>query len=193
MLSTPATATHAPPTQVSNTEELVFFVDSTGLYQGDLRTTGTQIAVERAADAEQRLKRGDLAALVATSSLELGIDVGDVDLVIQLGPTPSIAAFLQRVGRAGHAISKTPKGRLFPLTRDELVTAAALMHAVANGDLDRTQQPDAPLDILAQQIVATCCDGAIAEQELFELVKAAYPSRVLPPDRMSRMLAILLL
>ena len=71
------------------------------------------------------VKRGDLAALVATSSLELGIDVGDVDLVIQLGPTPSIAAFLQRVGRAGHAINKTPKGRLFPLTRDELVTAAA--------------------------------------------------------------------
>lgn len=148
------------------------------------------LAKDRRLDAEQRLKRGDLAALVATSSLELGIDVGDVDLVIQLGPTPSIAAFLQRVGRAGHAISKTPKGRLFPLTRDELVTAAALMHAVANGDLDRTQQPDAPLDILAQQIVATCCDGAIAEQELFELVKAAYPYRDLTRERFDRVLAM---
>src|SRR5690606_7008163 len=106
------------------------------------------LAKERRLDAEQRLKRGELLALVATSSLELGIDVGDIDLVIQLGPTPSIAAFLQRVGRAGHALGKIPKARLFPLTRDELVAAAALLHAVHNGDLDRTVQPDSPLDIL---------------------------------------------
>jgi ATP-dependent Lhr-like helicase len=93
---------------------------------------------------------------VATNSLELGIDVGDVDLVVQLGPTPTIAAFLQRVGRAGHALAKTPKGRLFPLTRDELVACAACC-AVRHGDLDVTHQlRDAPLDVLAQQIVAMC-------------------------------------
>lgn len=146
------------------------------------------LAKDRRLDAEQRLKRGDLSALVATSSLELGIDVGDVDLVIQLGPTPSIAAFLQRVGRAGHALGKTPKGRLFPLTRDELVAAAALMHAVRTGELDRVKQPESPLDILAQQIVATCCDGAIAEQELFELVTTAYPYRNLTRERFDRVL-----
>lgn len=146
------------------------------------------LAKERRLDAEQRLKRGDLAALVATSSLELGIDVGDVELVIQLGPTPSIAALLQRVGRAGHALGKTPKGRLFPLTRDELVAAAALMRAVQQGDLDRTQQPDSPLDIIAQQIIAICCDGAIAEQELFELVTRAFPYRTLERDQFDRVL-----
>ena len=148
------------------------------------------LAKERRLDAEQRLKRGDLQALVATSSLELGIDVGDVDLVIQLGPTPSIAAFLQRVGRAGHALGKTPKGRLFPLTRDELVTSAALMHAVRTGDLDRTTQPDSPLDILAQQIVATCCDSTWSEQELFEMLTTAYPYRHLERERFDRVLAM---
>ena len=148
------------------------------------------LAKDRRLDAEQRLKRGELSALVATSSLELGIDVGDVDLVIQLGPTPSIAAFLQRVGRAGHALNKTPKGRLFPLTRDELVAATALLYAVRHGDLDRTHQPEAPLDILAQQIVATACEGAIAEQDLFELVTRAHPYRDLTRDRFDRVLAM---
>jgi len=146
------------------------------------------LSKERRLDAEQRLKRGDLSALVATSSLELGIDVGDVELVIQLGPTPSIAAFLQRVGRAGHALGKTPKGRLFPLTRDELVASAALMRAVQQGDLDRTIQPDSPLDIVAQQIIAICCDGAIPEQELFELVTKAFPYRGLERARFDRVL-----
>src|SRR6476469_4999998 len=88
-------------------------------------------------DAEQRLKEGKLRALVATASLELGIDVGDVDLAIQVGASRSIATFLQRVGRAGHAIGKIPKGRLFPLTVDELVEAAALLRAIHRGDLDR--------------------------------------------------------
>src|SRR4029077_522765 len=114
------------------------------------------LSKERRLDAEQRLKAGRLRALVATASLELGIDIGDVDLVIQVGATRSIATFLQRVGRSGHAVRRIPKGRLFPLTIDELVEAAALLRAAKRGDLDRTPQPRAPLDILAQQIVAEC-------------------------------------
>src|SRR5262245_6270897 len=114
------------------------------------------LARERRLEAEERLKSGKLRALVATSSLELGIDIGDVDLVIQAGVTAAIATLLQRVGRSGHALSRTPKGRIFPLTEDDLVTATALVHAVRQGELDRTPQPGQPLDILAQQIVAAC-------------------------------------
>src|SRR6202165_3899315 len=91
------------------------------------------LSKERRLDAEQRLKRGELKVLVATASLELGIDIGDVDLVCQLGSTRSIAAFLQRVGRSGHAVGGTPKGRLFPLTRDELVECTALLDSVRRG------------------------------------------------------------
>jgi ATP-dependent Lhr-like helicase len=144
----------------------------------------------RRLDAEQRLKRGELKALVATSSLELGIDIGDVDLVVQIGPTPSIAAFLQRVGRAGHALAKTPKGRVFPLTRDELVAVAATMYAVRAGELDRTTQPECPLDLLAQQVVAWCCDGPIAEDELFARVRVAWPFRELERARFDAVLAL---
>jgi ATP-dependent Lhr-like helicase len=130
-------------------------------------------------DAEQRLKDGKLRALVATASLELGIDVGDVDLAIQVGATRSIATFLQRVGRAGHALRKTPKGRMFPLTLDELAEAAALFRSVRRGILDRTPQPGKPLDILAQQIVAACVPGEWAEDELFDAFRRAWPYREL--------------
>jgi ATP-dependent Lhr-like helicase len=104
--------------------------------------------------AEQRLKRGELQVLVATASLELGIDIGDVDLVCQIGSTRSINAFLQRVGRAGHSVGGTSKGRLFPLSRDELVECAALLDAVRRGELDRLHIPQNALDVLAQQITA---------------------------------------
>ncbi|MCI0655816.1 MAG: ATP-dependent DNA helicase [Acidobacteria bacterium] len=132
---------------------------------------------ERRLDAEQRLKSGSLRALVATASLELGIDIGEVDLVIQVGVTPSIATLLQRVGRAGHALSRTPKGRIFPLTRDELVCSAALVHAVHEGELDRTPQPHRPLDILAQQIVAACVPEPWEESALFASLTRAWPYR----------------
>jgi ATP-dependent Lhr-like helicase len=135
------------------------------------------LARERRLLAEQRLKAGDLKALVATSSLELGIDIGDVDLVIQAGVTPSIAAFLQRVGRSGHALSRTPKGRLFPLTEDDLVTATALLDAIRHGELDRTPQPGHPLDILAQQIVASCVPETWDEDHLFDRFRRAWPYR----------------
>src|SRR5664280_1472091 len=121
----------------------------------------------RRLDAEQRLKAGRLRALVATASLELGIDVGDVDLAIQVGATRSIATFLQRVGRSGHVLRKVPKGRLFPLTLDELVEGAALLSSIRHAVLDRTPMPPRPLDILAQQIVATCAGEAWEERALF--------------------------
>ncbi len=128
-------------------------------------------------DAENRLKEGRLRALVATASLELGIDVGDVDLVLQVGGSRSIATFLQRVGRSGHALRKIPKGRSFPLTLDELVESAAIHRALRKGRLDRTPQPPAPLDILAQQLVAACVPEAWDEERLFRLCRRAWPYR----------------
>jgi ATP-dependent Lhr-like helicase len=139
----------------------------------------SSLSKERRLDAESRLKAGELSALVATASLELGIDIGDVDLVIQIGSTRSIATLLQRVGRAGHGVGRTPKGRLFPLTRDELVEASALLRSVRAGVLDRTPQPSAPLDILAQQIVAECAARDQDEQELYERLRRAWPYREL--------------
>src|SRR5690606_1958184 len=111
-------------------------------------------------DTEQKLKTGQLKAVVATASLELGIDVGYIDLVVQLGSPRSIATFLQRIGRSGHALGLTPKGRLFALTRDELLECMALVRAVKAGRLDVTPIPEAPLDILAQQIVAEVAAGS---------------------------------
>src|SRR5262249_37381989 len=106
------------------------------------------LAKELRLDAEQRLKGGALAALVATASLELGIDIGEVDLVCQIGSPRAIATFLQRVGRSGHAVDGTPKGRLFPLSRDELVECAALIDSVRRGELDELAIPEQPLDVL---------------------------------------------
>ena len=137
------------------------------------------LSKEQRLDAEQRLKSGALRALVATASLELGIDIGEVDLVCQLGSPRSIATFLQRVGRANHAVSGVPKGRLFPLSRDELAECTALLDAVRRGELDHLIIPDKPLDVLAQQLVAEVAAGEWAEDELFELVRRAYPYRSL--------------
>ncbi len=137
------------------------------------------MAKELRLDAEQRLKRGALKVLVATASLELGIDIGDVDLVCQLGSPRSIAAFLQRVGRSGHAVEGTPKGRLFPLTRDELVECAALLDSVRRGELDALTVPDQPLDVLAQQIVAEVAAQEGNDDELFSVFRRAWPYRAL--------------
>ncbi len=130
-------------------------------------------------DAEQRLKAGQLRALVATASLELGIDVGDVELVCQLGSPGSIATWLQRVGRSGHFVGGTPKGRLYPLSRDDLVECAALLDASRRGELDQVRIRETPLDILAQQIVATLVPEEKSEDELYDLVRRAYPYRSL--------------
>src|SRR4029077_4042244 len=120
-----------------------------------------------------------LKALVATASLELGIDIGSVNLVCQIGSTRSIAAFLQRVGRAEHKLGGLPKGRIFPLSRDELVECAALLRAVNHGELDQLFIPEKPLDVLAQQIVATAALEDWEETKLFELIRAAWPYRSL--------------
>ena len=137
------------------------------------------LAKELRLDAEQRLKGGALKALVATASLELGIDIGEIDLVCQLGSPRSIASFLQRVGRSGHAVEGTPKGRLFPLSRDDLVECAALLDAVARGELDRLTIPEQPLDVLAQQIVAEVAAREWHEDQLYALVRRAWSYRAL--------------
>jgi len=129
--------------------------------------------------AEQRLKNGELRAVVATASLELGIDIGTVDLVCQIGSPRSIAVALQRVGRAGHWVGALPKGRLFATTRDELVECAALVRAIRRGELDRLEIPKAPLDILAQQIVAMAACEEFTEDDLFTLIRRAAPYREL--------------
>ncbi|MGC2626630.1 MAG: DEAD/DEAH box helicase [Candidatus Udaeobacter sp.] len=128
-------------------------------------------------DAEDRLKRGELKALVATASLELGIDIGSVDLVCQLGTTRSIATLLQRVGRAEHKRGGLPKGRIFPLSRDELIECAALLRSVDRGELDRLTIPEKALDVLAQQVVAAASTEDWDENNFFELVCSAWPYR----------------
>src|SRR6478735_8452285 len=130
-------------------------------------------------DAESKLKNGELKVLVATASLELGIDIGHVDLALHIGSPRSIGVALQRFGRAGHWRGAVPKGRFFPTTRDELLECAALVRSIHHGELDRLMVPDAPLDILAQQIVALCAAEEWGEDELFTLVKRAYPYREL--------------
>src|SRR5467141_828483 len=130
--------------------------------------------------AERKLKAGEIRALVATASLELGIDIGSVDLVCQIGSPRSISVGLQRIGRAGHWRGAVPKGRIFVTTRDDLLECAALVRAIRKGDLDRIAVPEAPLDILAQQIVAMCVAEDWKEDELFQAVRRAYPYRHLP-------------
>src|SRR5580704_1095479 len=127
--------------------------------------------------AENKLKSGEIRALVATASLELGIDIGAVDLVCQIGSTRSIATALQRIGRAGHWHGAIPKGRIFAATRDELLECAALVRAIRQGDLDRIEIPDAPQDVLAQQIVAMCSAEDWQEDDLFARIRRAYPYR----------------
>jgi ATP-dependent helicase Lhr and Lhr-like helicase len=129
--------------------------------------------------------------LVATASLELGIDIGDVELVCQLGSPRSIATFLQRVGRSGHAVDGTPNGRLFPLSRDDLVECTALLDSTMRGELDRLAIPEAPLDVLAQQIVAEVGAREWSEQALYELCCRAWPYRDLARDRFEAVVAML--
>ena len=149
------------------------------------------MAKEHRLDAEQRLKRGALKALVATASLELGIDIGDVDLVCQLGSPHSIASLLQRVGRSGHAIDGMPKGRLFPLSRDELVDCVALLDSVRCGELDRLAMPEQPLDVVAQQIVAEVAAREWNEDELFALIRRAWPYRALSAEDFAAVVGML--
>jgi ATP-dependent Lhr-like helicase len=128
-------------------------------------------------EAEHRLKHGELRAVVATASLELGIDIGSIDLVVQLGSPRSIAVALQRIGRSGHWVGAKPEGRLFATTRDELLECAALVKAIRGGAMDALTIPSAPLDILAQQIVAATAAEDWDVESLYALVRSAYPYR----------------
>ncbi len=161
------------------------------LGEGNVTAHHGSMAREHRLNAEQRLKRGELKALVATASLELGIDIGDVDLVCQLGATRTIAAFLQRVGRSGHAVGGVPKGRLFPLSRDELVECAALLDAVRREELDRIEIPQNPLDVLAQQVVAEVSAQEWREEALFDLYRKAFPFRDLQKSQYVEVLQML--
>src|SRR3984893_9590901 len=142
-------------------------------------------------EAEHRLKRGELKALVATASLELGIDIGSIDLVCQLGSTRSIATFLQRVGRAEHRRGGLPKGRLFPLSRDELVEGVATLRSIRNQELDALEMPQKPLDLVAQQMVACAASEDWEEEQLFELMRSAYPYRNLTRKEFADVLRML--
>jgi ATP-dependent Lhr-like helicase len=149
------------------------------------------LSKETRLDAEHRLKNGTLKALVATASLELGIDIGHVDLVCQIGSPHRIATFLQRVGRSGHTVAGTPKGRLLPVSRDDLVECAALLRSVRRGDLDRIVTHDAPLDVLAQQITAEIAGREAGEDELYAFVRRAWPYRDLPRRDFDAVVAML--
>ena len=146
------------------------------------------------AEAERRLAAGELRAIVATASLELGIDIGSVDLVCQLGSPRSIAVALQRVGRSGHWLGATPVGRLFPTTRDDLIECAALVRAIRAGELDRVHPPEAPLDVLAQQLVAEAAgdpDERLPLDDLFAFVRQAWPYRRLSRRDFDAVIAML--
>ncbi|MBL6752226.1 MAG: DEAD/DEAH box helicase [Nevskia sp.] len=149
------------------------------------------LAREHRLKAEQRLKSGQLRALVATSSLELGIDIGQIDLVCQLGSPGAISAFLQRVGRAGHAIGAVPKGRLFPLSLDDLAECAAILDAVRRGELDRIQVPEQPLDVLAQQVVAEAGCREWEVDALYRQLRRAWPYRNLGLGEFEQVLQML--
>jgi ATP-dependent Lhr-like helicase len=149
------------------------------------------LAKEHRLRAEQRLKRGDLRVLVATASLELGIDIGDVDLVCQVGSPRGISALLQRVGRAGHHVGGVPKGRLFATSRDDLVECAALLDCVRRGELDLLRIPREPLDVLAQQIVAEVACREWTEDALYDMVRQAEPYADLTRERFDAVLRML--
>jgi ATP-dependent Lhr-like helicase len=141
--------------------------------------------------AEERLKSGSVQVCIATASLELGIDIGAVDLVCQVGSSRSIGVLLQRVGRSGHTLGGLPRGRIFPLTRDELIECAALVYGIRKGDLDKISIPPWPLDVLAQQIVAMCAAEEWKVEDLFRVVCGAYPYHALPRESFDRVLQML--
>ncbi len=157
--------------------ERVAFALTKRLGEGIVLPHHGSLSREKRFEAEDKLKRGELRAVVATASLELGIDVGSVDLVVQLGSPRSIAVALQRVGRSGHWVGAKPEGRLFATTRDELLECAALVRAIRGGAMDTLAIPAAPLDILAQQIVAECAADEWGVDALYDLVREAYPYR----------------
>ena len=142
-------------------------------------------------DAEQRLKNGEIKILIATASLELGIDIGDIDLVCQISTTRAVAVAMQRVGRAGHWRGAIPKGRLFATTRDDLLEQAALIRKMRAGELDQLEVPPQPTDVLMQQIVACCGAEPWEEDTLYNTLRRAYPYRNLSRQEFDDLLNLL--
>ena len=142
-------------------------------------------------DAEQRLKNGEIRILVATASLELGIDIGNVDLVCQIATTRAVSVAMQRVGRAGHWRGAVPKGRMFALTRDDLMEQCALVRAMRSGGLDRLEIPEQPIDVLMQQIVAACGAESWDESALYDVLRHAWPYRNLTRDEFDEIVVLL--
>src|SRR6185437_687526 len=142
-------------------------------------------------DAEQRLKNGEVRILVATASLELGIDIGSIDLVCQISTTRAVAVAMQRVGRAGHWRGAVPKGRFFATTRDDLLEQAALVRKMRAGELDLLEIPPQPMDVLMQQIVACCGAEPWEEDVLYNVLRCAYPYRNLTRERFDQLIALL--
>ncbi|MBV9407247.1 MAG: hypothetical protein JO164_00385, partial [Candidatus Eremiobacteraeota bacterium] len=172
--------------------ERVAFNLTSRLGEGLVMPHHGSLSREKRFEAENRLKNGELKAVVATASLELGIDIGTVDLVVQLGSPRSIAVALQRIGRSGHWIGAKPEGKLFPTTRDELLETAALVRAIRTGKMDALTIPRAPLDILAQQLVALCsADEEWAVDDLFDAVRTAYPYRDLAREDFDQVVTML--
>jgi ATP-dependent helicase Lhr and Lhr-like helicase len=157
--------------------ERVAFALGERLGEGTVLPHHGSLSREKRFEAEHRLKQGELRAVVATASLELGIDIGSIDLVVQLGSPRSISVALQRIGRSGHWIGARPHRRLFPTTRDELLECAALVRAIRTGAMDAITIPKSPLDILAQQIVAACASDEWDVEALYDTVRTAYPYR----------------
>ena len=161
------------------------------LGEENVATHHGSLSKENRHDTEQRLKSGSLRALVATASLELGIDIGEVDLVCQICSPRSVAVFLQRVGRSGHAVGRIPKGRLFPTTRDELVESAALLNAIKDGEMEILEICSGSIDVLAQQIVAEASVRDCGIDDLFRIFRQAYPYRELDQERYELLLQML--
>jgi ATP-dependent Lhr-like helicase len=164
---------------------------TTRLGEGQVAAHHGSLSRQTRLTAEEGLKTGAIPVVVATASLELGIDIGHVDLVCHLGAPRALSTLLQRVGRSGHGVGSVPKGILFPMTRDELMQCAAAVWAVRGGALDRVILPEAPLDILAQQLVATAAAEEITETALWDLVRGAYPYRHLRRDDFDTVLEML--
>ena len=157
--------------------ERVAFALNERLGEGFVMPHHGSLAREMRFDVERRLRSGELRVVVATASLELGIDIGSVDLVVQLGSPRAIAVALQRIGRSGHWVGAKPKGIFYVTTRDELLECAALVRAIRGGSLDALEIPTAPLDILAQQIVAACAQHEWEVETLFATIRTAFPYR----------------
>ena len=171
--------------------ERVAFALTERLGEGIVMPHHGSLSREGRFEAENRLKNGELRGVVATASLELGIDIGTIDLVVQLGSPRSIATALQRIGRSGHWVGAKPRGKIFATTRDELIECAALVRSLRGGEMDALCIPVAPLDILAQQMVAACATREWQADELFALVKTAYPYRDLPRSDFDEVISLL--